>query len=131
VKNSLALSTAALGMIAALLLQRPAAAQTAPNEPREVKGKNVTLVAYDTGNFQLVSPKNWVETNGKGSFKFVETFRDEWQVCVSSATQKPQTHLCLELFKKKIFKVKEPHSDQVLGVYHPILVTLAGHAITP
>lgn len=73
------------------------------NFPADVKGMNVSYVAFSQGSFDQVTDKKWDEfdVNGKKKFSFEETHRDEWSVYLVDKSRN-NMRLQLDLWTKKI-----------------------------
>ena len=72
-----------------------------PDFPKNVKGMNVSHVAFAQGSFRQTAEKVWIEhdINGNQAFIFNETNRDEWSVYLKDKGGK---RITLNLWTKKI-----------------------------
>lgn len=64
-----------------------------------INGRNVTQITYPGGKITL-SGKRWTERNANGSYKFVETQRDDWSVYLLDRSR--NVRLQLDLHRKLV-----------------------------
>lgn len=77
-------------------------ASTTDNDTNTVNGSNVKWVSFSKGSYEQVNANTWHEkdANGKTSFVFEETGRDEWSVYLFDQGRK--TAMVLNLWNKSI-----------------------------
>lgn len=80
---------------------------TTKSVSKTINGRNVKVVIYSNGTFEQAGAKTWHEKglNGKTSFVFEETGRDDWSVYLLD--KKRNAYIMLNLWKKDIsYKTK-------------------------
>lgn len=98
--------------------KKPSSDKVVVND-RVVNGRNVTAVSFDKGGYIALGNGNWKETNdqGKTTFRFKETGRDDWSVYLLDPSR--NVTIQLDLHRKMVVY---GDSTQKFDLY-PIIVS--------
>lgn len=91
---AMSLSVAAIGLVS-FTHAAPAQAQSQRTTQQDVNGYNVTRANHSGGSFRESGNGRWTEynANGRATYRFTETGRDEWSVYLNAPSRNVQLQI--------------------------------------